>query len=601
MKTTLIIILLTVSGLFSGTVLYVNASATGNNNGKTWANAYVQLESALFAALPGQEIWVAKGTYYPTFDYGLGLGDRGKHFRLKNGVKVYGGFTGVELLVTERNFNTNICILSGDIGIAGVNTDNCYHVIYNPDQNPDIDNTAILDGFTIQDGYSTEFNGGGILNEHSSPVIKNCIITRCRALRGGGIYNYFSSPVLEICSINYNTASTGGGICNEETSDALISLCHVTDNHATADGGGIYNLLSSPAITSSNISVNSAVSYGGGIVNNLLAQEIKYCTVAGNTATFGGGVFNNFSQTYYKYCTVEMNSADTGGGMLNNSAETSMLSLTIAKNTARVGGGLCNMESSTITMENSLVCNNTASEKGGSSYNDHSNLTSTNCTTILKSGMKGKANVPSGPYSQSVSNLKDYACITWHDPADSIMVYIDPSCTMEMNYSCYDFQESEISGGGIITEGVFNIHTDPIFADPAGSDFRLTSASPCIDAGNDTYNAETEFDIRNVGFPRHISRTGEPGISDIGAYEYYYLYDPLVLLPPGNITIVRSEDITHLNWSPVTDAGSYNIFRSADPYTGYVLIGNTSGLYYADESALTDSKYFYYVTAVSGK
>ncbi len=48
---------------------------------------------------------------------------------LKNNVKIYGGFTGTETLLSQRNIVTNVVTLSGDIGTAGVTTDNCYHVV----------------------------------------------------------------------------------------------------------------------------------------------------------------------------------------------------------------------------------------------------------------------------------------------------------------------------------------------------------------------------------------------------------------------------------------------------------------------------------------
>src|SRR5579883_2360807 len=56
----------------SYTILRVNQSAPANslNDGSSWANAFTNLQSAIAAAQPTAaqpvEIWIARGTYYPT-------------------------------------------------------------------------------------------------------------------------------------------------------------------------------------------------------------------------------------------------------------------------------------------------------------------------------------------------------------------------------------------------------------------------------------------------------------------------------------------------------------------------------------------------------
>jgi len=51
-----------------GPDLYVDADATGTNNGSSWEDAYTYLQDALNAAVPGNVIWVAKGVYKPDQD-----------------------------------------------------------------------------------------------------------------------------------------------------------------------------------------------------------------------------------------------------------------------------------------------------------------------------------------------------------------------------------------------------------------------------------------------------------------------------------------------------------------------------------------------------
>ncbi|MDA8082236.1 MAG: GEVED domain-containing protein, partial [Nitrospiraceae bacterium] len=105
------------------TVLYVIEGGLSGGLCDTWANA-CDLQYALGNAPSGVEIWVKTGTYTPTTGT-----DRTVNFRLKSGVALYGGFAGTETARSERDFGANLTVLSGDIGTAGLNTDNSYHVI----------------------------------------------------------------------------------------------------------------------------------------------------------------------------------------------------------------------------------------------------------------------------------------------------------------------------------------------------------------------------------------------------------------------------------------------------------------------------------------
>jgi hypothetical protein len=70
-------------------IVYVDDSATGANNGTSWDNAYTSVQTALTAAVSGTEIHVGQGTYKPTTGT-----DRTVSFVLKNGVSLHGGYAG---------------------------------------------------------------------------------------------------------------------------------------------------------------------------------------------------------------------------------------------------------------------------------------------------------------------------------------------------------------------------------------------------------------------------------------------------------------------------------------------------------------------------
>src|SRR5690606_15199573 len=120
--------------------IYVNGAAVGARNGSSWQHAFTSLQEALAIAVSGDEIWVAKGTYSPGQD-------AASTYNLVSGVKIYGGFAGIESLLSERDLSklssTNETILDG----TNIN----YHIITGAGT---LTNATLLDGFTITGGKS---------------------------------------------------------------------------------------------------------------------------------------------------------------------------------------------------------------------------------------------------------------------------------------------------------------------------------------------------------------------------------------------------------------------------------------------------------------
>lgn len=277
-----IIICLMLASMALGKTIYVNCTAPGLNDGTTWKNGYTSLQTALDAAVAGDEIWVAKGTYKPSSAYDLTDDPSYYHFRLINDVKIYGGFTGsftgTETVSGRKNFGPggeNETILSGDIGIAGDNSDNCYHVIYNPQLSQPIDETAVIDGFTITGGNAA---GGGTESY------------------GGGMYNRNSSPTVSSVAFVSNAADYGGGLYNTNSNPFVVNAVFIS-NTATYRGGAIYNNNNSPQIVNSTFALNAA-GYGGAIANNVVnTPSISNCIIWGNSASTNGNEIAVFGGT----------------------------------------------------------------------------------------------------------------------------------------------------------------------------------------------------------------------------------------------------------------------------------------------------------------
>jgi len=262
-------------------IIYVDDSATGANNGSSWANAYNYLQDAISVASSGEEIWVAQGTYLPSDGSG-----RYKTFKLKDGVAIYGGFSGKEGSLSARDWNLFPTVLSGDIGIPFDNSDNCYHVVVGS-------NNARLDGFTISGGRGATDSlgnyrrGAGMFNDGVSPLVANCIFRDNQAENGGGgMHNdWEASPTVINCVFLNNSANhDGGGMANNIRSCPLVQNCLFVSNNGGSEGGAVWN-------------------------NQWSDPVFVNCTFAYNSASFTGGIHNNYhDEPTFKNCIFWENS-----------------------------------------------------------------------------------------------------------------------------------------------------------------------------------------------------------------------------------------------------------------------------------------------------
>jgi hypothetical protein len=184
-------------------------------------------------------------------------------FEPKSGVRLYGGFLGVETQLNQRNWTNNSTILSGDIGVQGDSLDNSYNVIYMqlPDSN------TVLDGFVVRGG-NANFTG--------------TTETRDRRKCGGGIYingkDWEAYPTIAHCTIVLNTArNIGGGVFVNGSGMGsvapLFQYCRFERNRTLGSGGGLARV-------------------GGSWIERGI--DLEACVFEGNRAEqFGGGFYYN--------------------------------------------------------------------------------------------------------------------------------------------------------------------------------------------------------------------------------------------------------------------------------------------------------------------
>jgi hypothetical protein len=327
----------------------VDWKASGAGTGLSWTDAFANLHTALAAAQPGDEIWVAAGTYHPAPPGG----DRNLAFHLTSGVAVFGGFSGTESQRSQRDRVLNPTLLSGDLNgndaPSFTNIDeNSFCVV----DGSGVSSSTILDGFTVTGANGTY--AGGLFLDGGSPVVRFCNFVGNSASFGGAICMHESTPTIVRCYFGANRASTDGGALYVDLgSSPHISACVFEHNEAGYAGGAARILTSSPLFVSCTFRGNKA-QYGGAIQHyESSGPMIANSLLSGNFASgAGGAVHNTNSSPFVVNCTVAGNSATTGGGLLGWPPSMAVVANTIFWGNSDATG---NGEQAQITADTALV------------------------------------------------------------------------------------------------------------------------------------------------------------------------------------------------------------------------------------------------------
>lgn len=535
-------------------VLYVNALATGLNNGSSWANAFTSLQSAMQAC--SDTIKVAKGTYYPSNT------NKNDFFWMENHRVILGGYPNTgNPGNAQRDFVLNQTNLSGNLPSAGGNK--AYAIV----RGTNVDSTSIIDGVIVRDAvnnYSSPSGAAVILNRYGNGIFRNTIFRNnlSGSVYGGAILvkdssnpRFFDCTIDSNGALNNNSSSDYGAVSNVRYSNPLFKRCLFKNN--------------------TNYISSLAPYFGGAMYNDNASPVIDSCTFTKNTSNnFGGAIasFNN-SKPQISNSIFRENIAKDGGAHLFNQNSAPVVTNTIFFDTAYTGagGGVYNVAAGTPTFTkceftilntNAVICVNNSSSPVfnkcvfAKSYGSGTSLSNINYSSPVYVNCIGTTIGPpavNGNYSSVfMSNLKSFPSIinstivNHNAPASANTIINGDSSTLTLSNSVlwnnlsFVTAPVEISNGylsttnasnsitqqyGIIAQNGMLTGTNPKFIDitnPAGPDgkwftaddgLQLCSCSPAINTGSNTSITGYTTDVLENA---RIAN----GVVDMGAYEF---------------------------------------------------------------------------------
>ncbi len=414
----------------NGFRFYVKPVASGTGDGSSWANATSDLQAAINNKCGITDIWVAAGTYLPTLDLNneIPTVPTAKTFYLKDGIKLYGGFAGNETNFSQRNWQNNPTILSGDLlGNDGPDftnyEDNVEHIIVS--LNDSIQGVTI-DGFTIkgcnannniyrqaEGEYVGTYIGGALFQFKGKITAENNIFEA---------NNSYFSPV----ALGYNMAGS-------------ISNC-IFRNNTAYDIGALLIQKNTIAVTNSIFKNNHASNGTGAIkIDRTMSDTISNC------------VFDNNNSFLY-------------------------------------GGAIDIYQSNATNINNSVFIDNKTNYYGSAIDNWESNATAITNNTFLNNRIVDTTYMPDHTVYNYMSDLTITNCIIWSPYSKPVLS--DTTNTPNINYCLTHGAPLTAGVGNIATYPMFADTTNLIGADnkwfTADDGLRLMPCSPAVDSATNS-------------------------------------------------------------------------------------------------------------------
>ncbi len=298
-------------------------------------------------------------------------------------------------------------------------------------------------------------------------------------------------------------------------------------------GGGIYCQYSSPTIRNNVVSANTSES-GAGIA----ADDYSYPIIAGNVISEnlcahwcgGGGIF----------CT-----RDSGGRIVGN--------LILDNEVGSGGGGIALDGRGSPEIVNNMIFGNTADHGGGLYCGEGSPIVNGNTIYGNSANRGGGLSCEKSPH-----NLCN--TIIWgNTAATGDEIHLSNNTSLSISFSDVEGGQSPVyvGSGCTLDWGAGMIDADPLFLDPAKSDFHIPFESACRSAGDRSAPGLPDTDFE--GDPR----TGLFAFPDIGADEFHTHF-----YVRGSVTYGSSATGVIIGWpqtNPVLLISGSGVLPTPDP------------------------------------
>ena len=504
------------------------------------------IQSALNAASTGTTILVAPGTYFENLVWPENI----------DGIQLRSE-EGIESTIIDGQQVDRVIRMSGS-------------------WSDPLTDATMIQGFTLQNGYTFEGSGGGLHIVNGSPILRDLLIksnsAEGNAVYGAGAYLINFEGLIDNCDfiqnkINSDSRSYGAGLYLEAAEDVEIKNCLFEKNEGEtldwAYGGGLYvtsdwNLTMIPTVSLNscvffeNSTTTEKWSYGGAAYFDDFSElnvRIDSCVFESNTTnisnwSYGGALSMGVTDTEISNSSFRSNSSGSGTSIIFSTFSdfaTGMIKSSVFSNNfssfGNVNGGSViqvDYNPMRLSLQNCIIDHNIGPSINYALWQgEEGTLNLDHCTIAYNSG----------PMIASEIALEVTNSIFWNTSETEI--------SNDLNSSNLSVKNCVVKGG---FQGDNIISTSPDFID----EYLLipNENSRCLNGG-----CPLSIDNDIVGNPRPMPINSFP---DIGAYEVdqYFAHIQIKFFIDENENGLKDalEHYTSLGSAVVDDETFYNNF-----------------------------------------